>query len=48
MRKGASSTSRRLSKGKVGWQLVEMSEPFASLRYEDPELQAQVFAYQVH
>ena len=30
------------------WQLVEMSEPFASLRYEDPELKAQVFAYQVH
>ena len=30
------------------WQLVEVSEPFASLRYEDPELKAQVFAYQVH
>jgi predicted TPR repeat methyltransferase len=30
------------------WHLVEVSEPFASLRYEDPELKAQVFAYQVH
>jgi predicted TPR repeat methyltransferase len=30
------------------WQLVEVSEPFASLRYEAPELKAQVFAYKVH
>jgi predicted TPR repeat methyltransferase len=30
------------------WQLVEASEPFSPLRYEDPELKAQVFAYQVH
>jgi SAM-dependent methyltransferase len=30
------------------WQLVEVSEPFSPLRYEDPELKAQVFAYQVH
>jgi predicted TPR repeat methyltransferase len=30
------------------WQLVEVSEPFSPLRYEHPELKAQVFAYQVH
>jgi predicted TPR repeat methyltransferase len=30
------------------WQLVEVSKPFSPLRYEDPELKAQVFAYQVH
>ena len=30
------------------WQLVEVSEPFSPLRYEDPELKAQVFACQVH
>ena len=30
------------------WQLVEVSEPFSPLRYEDPELKAQVFSYQVH
>jgi hypothetical protein len=24
-----------------------MSEPFSQLRYEDPELQVRVFAYQV-
>jgi predicted TPR repeat methyltransferase len=30
------------------WQLVEVSEPFSPLRYEDPELKAQVFAYQVN
>ena len=29
------------------WQLVEMSEPFSHLRYEDPELKVQVFAYRV-
>jgi predicted TPR repeat methyltransferase len=29
------------------WQLVEMSEPFAHVRYEDPELKVQVFAYRV-
>jgi hypothetical protein len=26
---------------------LEMSEPFSQLRYEDPELQVRVFAYQV-
>jgi predicted TPR repeat methyltransferase len=30
------------------WQLVQVSEPFSPLRYEDPELKAQIFAYQVH
>jgi hypothetical protein len=30
------------------WRLVEVSEPFSPLRYEDPELKAQVFGYQVH
>jgi predicted TPR repeat methyltransferase len=30
------------------WQLLEMSEPFSQLRYEDPELKVRVFAYQVH
>ena len=30
------------------WQLVEVSEPFSPLRYEDPGLKAQVFGYQVH
>ena len=29
------------------WQLVETSEPFAHLRFEDPELKVQVFAYRV-
>ena len=29
------------------WQLVEVTEPFSHLRYEDPELKVQVFAYQV-
>jgi predicted TPR repeat methyltransferase len=29
------------------WQLVEMTEPFAHLRFEDPNLKVQVFAYQV-
>ena len=29
------------------WRLVETSEPFAHLRFEDPELKVQVFAYQV-
>ena len=30
------------------WQLVGTSEPFAHLRFEDPDLKVQVFAYQVH
>jgi SAM-dependent methyltransferase len=30
------------------WRLVETSEPFSHLPYEDPKLQVQVFAYQVH
>lgn len=29
------------------WHLVEASEPFSHLRFEDPELKVQVFAYQV-
>ncbi len=29
------------------WQLVEMTDPFSHLRYEDPELKVQVFAYRV-
>ena len=29
------------------WQLLQMSEPFSQLRYEDPELKVRVFAYQV-
>jgi predicted TPR repeat methyltransferase len=29
------------------WQLVETSEPFAHLRFEDPDLKVQVFAYRV-
>ena len=29
------------------WQLVEVTEPFSHLRYENPELKVQVFAYQV-
>jgi predicted TPR repeat methyltransferase len=29
------------------WQLVEMTEPFAHLRYEDSELKVRVFAYRV-
>ena len=29
------------------WQLVEMTEPFAHLRFEDPELKVRVFAYRV-
>ncbi len=29
------------------WQLLEMSEPFSHVRYEDPELKVRVFAYQV-
>ena len=29
------------------WQLVEVTEPFSHLRYEDPELKVQVFAYRV-
>jgi SAM-dependent methyltransferase len=30
-----------------GWRLVEMTESFAHLRFEDPELKVRVFAYQV-
>ena len=30
------------------WQLVEVTEPFSHLRFEDPELKVQVFVYQVH
>ncbi len=29
------------------WRLLEMSEPFSHVRYEDPELKVRVFAYQV-
>lgn len=29
------------------WQLLEMSDPFAHLRFEDPNLKVQVFAYRV-
>jgi SAM-dependent methyltransferase len=29
------------------WQLVEVTEPFAHLRHEDPNLKVQVFAYRV-
>ncbi len=29
------------------WQLIEVTEPFSHLRFEDPELKAQVFAYRV-
>lgn len=29
------------------WQLVGMSDPFAHLRFEDPDLKVQVFAYRV-
>ena len=29
------------------WQLLEVTEPFSHLRYEDPDLKVQVFAYQV-
>jgi len=29
------------------WQLVEMTGPFSHLRFEDPKLKVQVFAYQV-
>ena len=29
------------------WQLLEMTEPFAHLRFEDPDLKVQVFAYRV-
>jgi predicted TPR repeat methyltransferase len=30
------------------WQLVEMTTPFAHLRFEDPDLKVQVFVYRVH
>jgi hypothetical protein len=30
------------------WQLVEATEPFAHLRFEDPDLKVRVFAYRVH
>jgi SAM-dependent methyltransferase len=29
------------------WQLLEMTDPFAHLRFEDPNLKVQVFAYRV-
>jgi predicted TPR repeat methyltransferase len=29
------------------WQLVEVTEPFSHLRFEDPELKVRVFAYRV-
>jgi SAM-dependent methyltransferase len=29
------------------WQLVDVSAPFAHLRFEDPDLKIQVFAYRV-
>jgi hypothetical protein len=29
------------------WQLVEMTEPYAHLRFEDPDLKVRVFAYRV-
>jgi len=29
------------------WQLVEVTDPFSHLRFEDPELKVRVFAYQV-
>ncbi|MCA1729115.1 MAG: class I SAM-dependent methyltransferase, partial [Actinobacteria bacterium] len=29
------------------WQLLEVSDPFAHLRFEDPDLKVRVFAYQV-
>jgi SAM-dependent methyltransferase len=29
------------------WQLVDVSAPFAHLRFEDPHLKAQIFTYQV-
>jgi predicted TPR repeat methyltransferase len=29
------------------WQLVEVTEPFSHLRFEDPKLKVQVFAYRV-
>ncbi len=29
------------------WQLLEMTEPFSHLRFEDPSLKTRVFAYQV-
>jgi predicted TPR repeat methyltransferase len=33
--------------GEAKWQLLEMSDPFAHLRFEDPDLKVRVFAYQV-
>ncbi len=30
------------------WQLLKTSEPFAHLRFEDPNLKVQIFAYRVH
>lgn len=29
------------------WQLLEITDPFAHLRFEDPDLKAQVYAYRV-
>jgi SAM-dependent methyltransferase len=33
--------------GEGRWRLVEASEPFSHLRFEDPDLKVQVFAYRV-
>ena len=30
------------------WQLLEATDPFSHLRFEDPELKVRVFAYRVH
>lgn len=30
------------------WQLLEMTDPFSHLRFEDPDLKVRVFAYRVH
>ena len=30
------------------WQLLEVTDPFSHLRFEDPELKVRVFAYRVH
>ena len=30
------------------WQLVEATDPFSHLRFEDPELKVRVFVYRVH
>jgi predicted TPR repeat methyltransferase len=30
------------------WQLLEVTDPFSHLRFEDPDLKVRVFAYRVH